>query len=224
MALWSGQLCVLYADGDAGCTAAANSSYGGSFPGPYTQIAAGQLAKGYAFCGIRKDGSVDINGATPAGAQGTYTQISCGYSACALRADGTLQCWGDHALHAPAGKFTDVSVSSKAACALRTSGVITCWQATSDAVDVPIPGKMVSIIGVVSISGVCGLASDGTVGCWGTVYSSPLPGTFLQVSGWPDDGTDGAGTLCGITSDTGELRCSGAYAAVLLQRKPADFP
>jgi alpha-tubulin suppressor-like RCC1 family protein len=185
------------------------------------------------------------------GTDSDWISISSGYrSACALKADHSLWCWGDNdtgqlgdgtqiSSQTPVqvGTHSDwatVSAGNLFTCGIRTDGTAWCWGSNQfDAVgdgagstssDVPV--QVGSDSDWASISAgftlACGLHTDGSAWCWGSVADTRVPDGSLGdgktlTSGepipvapqltWTSLATDGWGA-CGVLTD-GDGSCWG---------------
>jgi hypothetical protein len=188
---------------------------------------------------------------TQVGTDSDWISISSGYkSACGLKVDHSLWCWGDdddgqlgdgtrNSTQTPVrvgtdNDWTSVSAGNHFTCGLRTDGTAWCWGSNQfDAVgdgtpllfnDVPV--QIGSDSNWASISAgytlACGLHTDGSAWCWGSVADTRVPDGSLGdgktlTSGepvpvqpgypWASVATDGGGA-CGV-SITGEGSCWG---------------
>jgi hypothetical protein len=99
-------------------------------------------------------------------------------SACAVQMSGELVCWSpntltdDVATGIPMGRFDAVAIGgddvSEFACAHKQTGEVRCWQSGrgSDPARVALPTTRFTTVALGARHG-CGLASDGSIQCWG---------------------------------------------------------
>lgn len=173
-------------------------------------------------------------------------------SACALKADHSLWCWGDddagqlgdgtrNSTQTPVqvgthSDWTSVSAGNRFTCGIRADGTAWCWGSNDfDALgdgtaggisDVPVQVGSDSDSDWGSISAgytlACGLHTDGSAWCWGSVantrvpdgslgdgktLTSNVPVPVLPGVTWASVATDGSGA-CGVLTD-GDGSCWG---------------
>ncbi|MBI5506063.1 MAG: hypothetical protein HY899_14805 [Deltaproteobacteria bacterium] len=146
----------------------------------------------------------------------TFTQVTAGfYSTCALHADGSPACWGSEFLgraSPPSGTFSEISAGQQHVCAIRGDGSIDCWGWDYYGATSSPTGTFTQL--AAGEHHTCALRSDGSLVCWGygSTWTSPLPGTFAQVTAecalrsdgtlecWKDLGPLPAGTFSQISS------------------------
>ncbi len=189
--------------------------------GPFEQVAAGS---GH-VCGARADGSIACwaNVTSPADEfaaavvpPGGFSRIAtCTTSAsgmaplCGLR-NGSIECLGgahSELKTPPLGTFSELSMHCSAAsahaCAVRSDGTLRCWGDPGQAHTTPPPGTFKAV--VASDAATYGLRMDGGVACFGANCSAPMwtaaSGSYSSLSGNL--------LVCGVATETGNLRCWG---------------
>jgi PKD repeat protein len=117
----------------------------------------------------------------------SYTDLSTGNSSmCAVRSDGAVLCWGgDPSVTngTPSGfdfvRVTQMSQGSTA-CAIRTDATGVCWGNNSHG-QANVPGGTWLYLGP-GIFHTCGVRLAGSMDCWASQSSGPLPGSdFVKV-------------------------------------------
>jgi alpha-tubulin suppressor-like RCC1 family protein len=200
----------------------------------------GQGAEGRLGLGDVTDREVPVR----VGEMNTWARVTAGFAhSCGLMADGTLWCWGrggqlgldDLAFRTEpeqVGEEEDwqmVAAGGAHGCGLREAGTLWCWGGTAfgqlgiqDRVGdqyrpVPVahPQSMRKVSAYLEHS--CGIATDGSLWCWGANWTGQLgvPGLSLstvpaQVGSDTDwrDVTVGSEHTCGVRDD-GSLWCWG---------------
>jgi len=167
-------------------------------------------ASRYLLCGSRPDRTVSCWGETGpiAAAAGAFAQIwVAGAQGCGLRDDGSAACWADRSapVEVPGGPYQQFP----GICGLRPDGTIHCPFPGSAASSAPL-GRFTKLLA--STDGLCALASDGLILCWGggpgaMAARAPVTGKFLdfhygdgQGCGERDDGA----WVCWGTNVNGE--------------------
>ncbi|MBV7333678.1 hypothetical protein KFU94_36685 [Chloroflexi bacterium TSY] len=148
-----------------------------------------------------------------ASAASAETYISAGFShSCGLQTDGQVICWGNDefgqsAVPAGSGPFSQISAGGVHTCALETDGDLICWGVEElGQGGIPAGSGPFSQISVGDFH-TCALETDGDVICWGDDRRSqvsaipPNGGPFSQVSA-------GHFHSCAIDTD-GDVHCWG---------------
>lgn len=208
--------CMVLPDGQADCWG--DNGIGQASPpaDPFVSVGSGDEYS----CGLREDGSVACWGDNSHGQHTVplepLSQLSVGrMHACGVTEDGRAKCWGWNSngqADAPAGyydTFENVSAGFVHSCGvLRDYGNGMCWGYNGDGQtfvpSLPWGQRWLTIQAGDRHS--CGLASDGTIQCWGSdtdgqIWSTPT-GYFRALAA-------GAFHSCAIRTD-GRLACWGA--------------
>jgi alpha-tubulin suppressor-like RCC1 family protein len=196
--------CEIYSNGSLGCWTSAAQP--GLPPlGTYVEVDSGV---GFS-CAVEDGGNVDCWGlnsggqSTPPG--GSFTLVGTGNGwACGERPNASYACWPP-ALGTQPGPFliggggTGLLFVESMGCSIGPNLTVTCngmYPATP-------PGGAFSDVTVGRLH-ICGLRTNGTIACWGTLPAgaSPPDGSFLDV-------VAGAEHTCGLRPD-GSVVCWGA--------------
>jgi hypothetical protein len=136
-------------------------------------------------CGLDAAGKIVCFSGFPDGPQTTgNVQISVAGdgSGCVLGADQTVQCWGNLKT-SPTGTFSSIAVAGDiGACGITPAGTVSCWADAGKPVATwAVPsGTFKSLAAANGFA--CGIASDDTIKCWGSLLPSAIPsGAFAKV-------------------------------------------